>query len=153
MANRLIVLIFMSFLVLFARDKIEVKARDYFLDEKKGEALLSGDVVITRAKDVLKSGKLKIKMNGKKAVRYEASNKPSFHIYLGDKIYDGKGDIFIYDVPSDTYEIIGHAYIKEAKTKKELMGEKIIIDRKKLIYRVQSDEKRPAKFIFELDGK
>lgn len=130
--------------------KIEVKAKDYFLDEKNQYALLSGDVIITKAKDVLRSGKLKIFMKNKKAVKYEASNNPSFHIVLGDKIYNGKGDLFVYDVPKDIYYIIGHAYIKEVRTNKELFGDKIIIDRKKLIYKVKS-KNRPAKFIFELE--
>lgn len=132
---------------------IEVSAKNYFLDEKKGFAFLSGEVLIKKEKDILKAGKLHIKMQGKRAIKYEAREKPSFRIVLGDKSYEGKGDLFVYDVKTDIYEIIGNAYIKELNTSKELMGDKIIIDRKKLIYRVQSKDSHPAKFIFELHEK
>ncbi|HEC1756379.1 TPA: organic solvent tolerance protein OstA, partial [Campylobacter lari] len=67
-----------------------------------------------------------------------------------DKIYHGSGDEFVYNVAKDTYEINGNAKIIEVQSKKELIGDKIIVDRKNMTYRVVSKDKKPAKFVFEV---
>ncbi|MCV3463628.1 LptA/OstA family protein, partial [Campylobacter sp. FU_497] len=66
------------------------------------------------------------------------------------KTYHGSGDEFVYNVAKDTYEINGNAKITEIQTKKELIGDKIIVDRKNMTYRVASKDKKPVKFVFEV---
>ena len=135
-------------------NQIQVEALNFYFDENTGRSLLSGNVVVTYGKDVLTSGELVIFNNkDKKPVKYEASKHPKFKITLKDKVYEGSGDKFIYDVAKDTYEISGNAYISEIQSNKKLYGDRIIVDRKMNIYHVKSKDKKPARFIFDLDKK
>ena len=149
--RKIIFLLFFSFLNVFA-SKIEVSALNFYADENLGESILSGDVKIKKDKDILTSEKLIIYTNkNRKPIKYKATQNPQFSIYLKDKLYKGSGDVFVYDVVKDVYEIQGNAFIYEITTNKKLYGEKIIVDRKKNTYQVQSDNKKPTRFTFELE--
>lgn len=153
MAGRLIALLF--FCVSFSyTSKIEVQALNFYSDENLGKNILSGNVVVTRDKDILKAGELIIYTNKNyKPIRYEATESPQFEITLKDKLYKGSGNKLSYDVIKDIYEIDGNAFINEIQTNKKLHGDKIIVDKKQNIYRVESKNKKPAHFVFELENE
>jgi len=151
--SRKIIFIFLCLFKLNA-ELIEVQALNFYSDENSGKSILSGNVIITYGKDVLKADKLIIYTDKKrKALKYEAMQNASFSISLKDKLYRGSGDKFIYDVLKDTYEIEGNAYIQELTSDKKLYGDRIIIERKNNIYRVQSTQKKPSRFVFEVEQK
>ncbi|EOH3077194.1 LptA/OstA family protein [Campylobacter jejuni] len=134
--------------------QIEVKALNFYSDENKGESILSGNVEVIRGDDILNSEKLIIYTDkNRKPIRYEAMQNASFKIVLKGKTYKGSGDKFIYNVTKDTYEINGHAYINELGSNQKLFGDKIIVDRKANIYRVESKDQKPARFVFDLKDK
>lgn len=151
MACRALILFFACFTVLMA-DRIEVKALNFYADENAGKSVLSGDVVVKRDRDILSSDELVIFMDkSRKPIRYEAQKNAKFSISLRGKSYKGSGDKFIYNVNKDIYEIAGNAFIHELESDKKLYGDRIIVDRKANIYRVQSKDNKPARFIFELE--
>ncbi|TKX32285.1 lipopolysaccharide transport periplasmic protein LptA [Campylobacter aviculae] len=153
MFARKIILIFICISVSLAT-KIEVKALNFYSDENKGESVLSGNVEVKRGDDILNAEKLIIYTDkNRKPIRYEAMQNASFKINLRGKIYRGKGDKFIYNVESDVYEIKGNAYINEPENNQKLYGDRIIVDKKKNIYQVQSKDKKPARFVFDLKQK
>ncbi|MDO4674404.1 LptA/OstA family protein [Campylobacter sp.] len=132
-------------------DKIEVKALNFYWDENAGKSVLSGAVVVKRDRDILSSDELVIFMDkSRKPVRYEAQKNAKFNIKLKNKNYKGSGDKFIYIVNEDVYEIVGNAFIHELESGKKLYGDRIIVDRKASVYRVQSKDNKPARFVFEL---
>ncbi|EIP3022251.1 LptA/OstA family protein [Campylobacter jejuni] len=134
--------------------QIEVKALNFYSDENKGESILSGNVEVIRGDDILNSEKLIIYTDkNRKPIRYEAMQNARFKIVLKGKTYKGSGDKFIYNVNKDTYEINGHAYINELGSNQKLFGDKIIVDRKANIYRVESKDQKPARFVFDLKDK
>ncbi|TKX31976.1 LptA/OstA family protein [Campylobacter estrildidarum] len=150
MVARKIILLFFCISVSLAT-KIEVKALNFYSDENKGESILTGNVEVKRGDDILNAEKLIIYTDkNRKPVRYEAMQNASFKISLKGKIYQGKGDKFIYNVTNDVYEINGNAYISELKSNQKLYGDRIIVDKKKNIYQVQSKDKKPARFVFDL---
>lgn len=152
MVRIILALCFISFFAL--ANQVEISAERFFADEKKGENVLSGNVVVKRDKDVLHANKLLVITNKKrKAVKYIATGNARFEIVLQDKLYKGSGDELIYDVNNDSYEIIGNAFVEEIESKKKVIGEKITIDRKQEMYSVISSEQKPAKFVFELETK
>lgn len=152
MVRIILALCFISFFAL--ANQVEISAERFFADEKKGENVLSGNVVVKRDKDVLHANKLLVITNKKrKAVKYIATGNARFEIVLQDKLYKGSGDELIYDVNNDSYEIIGNASVEEVESKKKVIGEKITIDRKQEMYSVISSEQKPAKFVFELETK
>ncbi|EAH8610293.1 OstA family protein [Campylobacter jejuni subsp. jejuni 60004] len=134
--------------------QIEVKALNFYSDENKGESILSGNVEVIRGDDILNSEKLIIYTDkNRKPIRYEAMQNARFKIVLKGKTYKGSGDKFIYNVIKDTYEINGYAYINELGSNQKLFGDKIIVDRKANIYRVESKDQKPARFVFDLKDK
>lgn len=151
---RLILLLFFAPILLCGASQVEISAEHFFANEKKGENILRGNVVVKRDKDLLHASKLVVLTNKKrKATRYTASGNTRFEIMLKDKLYKGSGDELIYDVAKDTYEINGNAVVEEPATNKKVSGDKIIIDRKQEVYSVFSDDEKPAKFVFELEEK
>ena len=151
MAYKSLIGLFLTFNIIFA-DSIEVKALNFYADENAGKSILSGNVVVSRGKDVLNTEELIIFMDkDRKPLRYEANKNPKFSINLSGKTYKGSGDKFIYNVLKDTYEINGNAFIHEINTDKKLYGDKIIVDRKANVYQVQSRQNKPARFVFELE--
>lgn len=133
---------------------IEILANSFYADENKGYSLLSGDVVISREKDILKAQKVNIYTDKKnRPLRYVATDEASFEIMLNGKLYKGKGDELVYIVAQDTYEINGNAFIQEESNKQQVQGDKIVINLKKGVYSVTSKDKKPTRFVFELDEK
>ncbi|EAI0652486.1 lipopolysaccharide transport periplasmic protein LptA [Campylobacter coli] len=134
--------------------QIEVKALNFYSDENKGESVLSGNVEIIRGDDILTAEKVIIYTDkNRKPTRYEAMQNAKFKIVLKGKTYKGSGDKFIYNVAKDIYEINGNAYINELQSNQKLYGDKIIVDKRNNVYRVESKDKKPARFIFDLEQK
>ena len=150
---RLAVILCLS-LLFAAAQKVEIRANSFYADEKKGEHILNGNVFVKRDKDTLQASKLVVFTDKKrKAKLYHATGNARFEIALKDKFYKGRGDELIYDVIKDAYEISGNAFVEETTSNQRLTGEKIIIDKRQESYTVISDEKKPVKFVFELDEK
>ncbi|MCX2682369.1 organic solvent tolerance protein OstA [Campylobacter sp. MIT 21-1685] len=151
-ASRIVV--FLMCVNLSLATQIEVKALNFYSDENKGESILSGNVKVKRGDDVLHSEKLIIFTDSqRKPIRYEAIQGARFEIVLKGKTYKGSGDKFVYKVADDSYEINGNGYINEMQSNKKLYGEKIIIDRKNGVYKVESTNEKPARFVFDLGQK
>lgn len=53
----------------------------------------------------------------------------------------------------DIYEIDGNAFINELESNQKLYGDRIIVDKRNNVYRVESKDKKPARFIFDLEQK
>ncbi len=135
-------------------NQIKVQALSFYADENTEKSILSGNVIVNHGSDTLSSDELIIFSDkNRKPIKYEANKRAKFKITLKGKVYEGSGDQFIYDALKDTYEINGNAYISEIQSSKKLYGNKIIVDRKANIYRVESKDKKPAHFVFDLDKK
>lgn len=145
--------VFLSLLCLNA-NQIEVSANEFKGDELSGRSVLSGNVLVKRDKDILRSEKLVIYTDKKRQpIKFVATGNANFELFLKDKAYKGKGDEFIYHAKSDSYEIKGNAFIEELTTKKRLYGNTIFVDRKKQTYSISGSKDKPARFIFELEQK
>ena len=150
---RLALILFLPLLLMGAQ-KVEIRANSFYADEKKGENILSGNVFVKRGEDILQAAKLVVFTDKKRRAKlYHATGDARFEIALKDKFYKGRGDELIYDATKDSYEISGNAFVEELTSKQRLTGKKIIIDKRQESYSVVSDEKKPVKFVFELDEK
>lgn len=140
-----------------AQEQVEVTADNFFADEIKQISVLTGNVRIKKgAYDTLNSNKLTIYFDAKRQpTKYVATGNANFKILLNEKHYDGKGGVLTYDPTAEAYTLEGNAYLHEAETKKEVFGDKIIVNRKKGTYEVKSGggEKKPVKLIFQVDDR
>lgn len=140
-------------------EQVEVTADNFFADEIKLETVLTGNVHIKKgAYDTLDSNKVIIYFDkDKKPIKYVATGNAKFKAIVNQKHYNGKGDTLTYEPGNDTYILNGNAYLNEIETKKEVFGERIIVNQTKGTYEVQSfrseksQDKKPVKLIFQIE--
>ena len=139
-----------------ASEKVEVTADNFFADEVKQISILTGNVTIKKGDyDTLKSDKLTITFDkNKQPTKYTATGNANFKILLNSKHYDGKGGVLTYTPTNETYTLENSAYLHESESKKEVFGDKIVVNREKGTYEVKSGsgaEKKPIRLIFQVE--
>ena len=139
-----------------ASEKVEVTADEFFSDEVKQISHLSGNVTIKKGSyDTLKSDKLTITFDkNRQPTKYTATGNANFKILLNGKHYDGKGGVLTYTPTNETYTLENSAYLHESESKKEVFGDKIVVNREKGTYEVKSGsgaEKKPIRLIFQVE--
>lgn len=139
-----------------ASEKVEVAADEFFADEVKQISILTGNVTIKKGDyDTLKSDKLTITFDkNKQPTKYTATGNANFKILLNGKHYDGKGGVLTYTPTNETYTLENSAYLHESESKKEVFGDKIVVNREKGTYEVKSGsgaEKKPIRLIFQVE--
>lgn len=139
-----------------ASEKVEVTADEFFADEVKQISILTGNVTIKKGDyDTLKSDKLTITFDkNRQPTKYTATGNANFKILLNGKHYDGKGGVLTYTPTNETYTLENSAYLHESESKKEVFGDKIVVNRTKGTYEVKSGsgaEKKPIRLIFQVE--
>ena len=139
-----------------ASEKVEVTADNFFADEVKQISILTGNVTIKKGDyDTLKSDKLTITFDkNRQPIKYTATGNANFKILLNGKHYDGKGGVLTYTPTNETYTLENSAYLHESESKKEVFGDKIVVNREKGTYEVKSGsgaEKKPIRLIFQVE--
>ena len=147
---------FLASLFANASEKVEVTADNFFADEVKQISILTGNVTIKKGDyDTLKSDKLTITFDkNKQPTKYTATGNANFKILLNGKHYDGKGGVLTYTPTNETYTLENSAYLHESESKKEVFGDKIVVNREKGTYEVKSGsgaEKKPIRLIFQVE--
>ena len=139
-----------------ASEKVEVTADNFFADEVKQISILTGNVTIKKGDyDTLKSDKLTITFDkNRQPTKYTATGNANFKILLNGKHYDGRGGVLTYTPTNETYTLENSAYLHESESKKEVFGDKIVVNREKGTYEVKSGsgaEKKPIRLIFQVE--
>lgn len=139
---------------LFA-EQVEITSDSFFADEGKQISNFTGNVRIKKgAYDELNADKVVVHFDAKRQpLKYVATGNANFKVALKDKHYDGKGDVLTYEPKNATYTITGNGYLHEAETNKNVYGEKIVVNQNEGTYSVNSGEKKPVKFIFQVEDK
>ncbi|MDO5045881.1 lipopolysaccharide transport periplasmic protein LptA [Campylobacter sp.] len=142
-----------GFLPLFA-EQVEITADDFYADEKKLISEFSGNVKIKKGKDTLTANKVLIHFDSKRnPLKYVASGDAKFKVFIQNKNYNGSGNELIYEPVSNLYTINGSGFLHEVETDKKVYGEKITVNQNSGTYSVNSANKKPVKFIFQVEDK
>lgn len=146
--------------LLFAKtDKLIIDAKNFEANDAKGISIFTGNVKLTKAKDLLLADKLEVymspKVEGKKRLplKYIATGKVKFEIVSNGKEYSGKGDKVIYNPSKQQYTIIGNGFLKEKVEDRKLYGDKIYINQVTGEARVSGTAKKPVRFILNVESK
>jgi lipopolysaccharide export system protein LptA len=135
-------------------ETVEVVADKFYADEIKQVTEFSGHVVVTKGKDKLVANKVTINFNKKKQpLKYIATGAAKIDMVMKDKVYFGSAETMIYDPMKDQYTLVTNAFLHEKITNKKVYGDRIWVDQKTGRYEVDSDGKKPVKFIFKVDEK
>lgn len=143
------------FYTLASANQVEVSADSFYADEKVGLGELVGNVTIKKGKsDTLSANRVKIYFDkNRKPQKYEAVNEAKFSILLDGKKYNGSGDLLTYEPKGQIYTLKGSAFLHEIDSDKKIFGDEIIVDQLKGIYNVKSKDKKPVKFIFQVEDR
>ena len=111
-------------------------------------------MIITKGKDKLVADKLVITFNKERQpLKYVASGNATIDMIMNESVYFGKAQTMIYDPIKDQYTLIKNAFLHEKVTNKKVYGEKIFVNQTTGRYEVESDGKKPVKFIFKVEEK
>ena len=133
---------------------VEVVADKFYADEKKQITEFTGNVIVTKGKDKLVAKKVVINFDKKRQpLKYTAIGDAKIDMIMNDKIYFGKAHTMIYNPIKDQYTLIKEAFLHEKVTNKKVYGDKIFVNQTTGRYEVESDGKKPVKFIFKVEEK
>ncbi|ANE33975.1 lipopolysaccharide transport periplasmic protein LptA [Campylobacter hyointestinalis] len=136
-------------------ERIEVTSEDFFADEKALVSDLKGNVVIKKGDyDTLNADFVKIFFDkNKQPIKYVATGNAKFKFILNEKNYDGSGEELTYEPSKQLYTLKQNAYIHEMQTDKKVYGDIITVNQLEGTYKVTSKDKKPVKFIFQIEDK
>lgn len=131
---------------------IDISADSFEVDNKKLRSVFTGNVYIQKDNSNIKSDKLIISFTKtKKPKSYIASGDIVFNINMNNKKYHGLSDSLNYNVDKKLYVLAGHASLSEVGTNNKVTGNKITVDEKNSIYKIESDSNNRVKFIYNID--
>ncbi len=146
-----------STLLFSQTQKLIIDAQNFEADDKKGISSFDGDVKIEMGKDKLAANSVDIyfetnKNTGKKTpLKYIATGKVKFEIVNEQKHYKGKGNKVIYFPSKQEYTVIGNGFIEELNDNRKIYGDKIYVNQVSGEAKVQGSEKKPVRFIIDIE--
>jgi len=152
-----ILILFLGLIIvnLYAQsEKLEVSAKSFETDLKKGITELNGDVVITKGSDKLWADKVVIYSNQKnQPQKYTATGNVRFYAKLPDKEIKGRAKNAIYDVIKDEYQLIDSAVLEEIDKQNIVKGNLIIFNPSTQEASVKGSQKKPSTMSFIIENE
>ncbi|WP_170018508.1 lipopolysaccharide transport periplasmic protein LptA [Campylobacter sp. RM16190] len=153
-AGKKIILAFVFSILPLVAQNVEVTADDFFADENKFISELSGNVSVKKGKDILTADKVVIHFDkNRNPIKYVATGNAKFKVLIKDKNYNGSGNELVYEPKSNLYTINGSGFLHEVDSDKRVYGEKISVNQNSGTYSVNSGNKKPVKFVFQVEDK
>lgn len=147
-------LLFFTLVAIVVAQNVEVTAEKFSASELVGRSEFTGNVVVKKGEDILKSDKLTILFDKKrKPTKYEAFGNASIDMTIDTKSYYVKGDKLIYEPNSKLYKVEGNAFLHDKTTNKKVYGDFIKVDQSKGIYEVDGHANKPVKFVFQVEDE
>ncbi len=139
---------------IFASQKLEIEAKKFYSNEKKGFLEFKGNVKIQKGVDTLFTEKVVVKLDKKKKpIEYETFGGSSFSISMKNKVYKGSCEKIIYQPKLLKYTLRNGVEIREVNTNNKIEGDEIIIDKRVGEVKVNSKDEKPVKFTFDIEEK
>ncbi|MDD2652611.1 MAG: lipopolysaccharide transport periplasmic protein LptA [Sulfurimonas sp.] len=113
---------------LFAQE-LQVKAKLFNADQKKGVSIFEGDVNIIKGSDELNASKVTIHTNAnQEPTQFIAEGNASFKIKtLEGALYTGKAQKVIYLPQKKEYHFFQNVHLKQLNEKKEIIGDEVVL--------------------------
>lgn len=137
-----------------ANSELKVQAKSVESDLKKGQTVLSGEVIVTKGEDTLWADKVVVETNKKnEPLKYTATGNVRFYAKMPDKQMKGRAKKAIYDVKKDEYQLIDNAIIEEIGKNNTIKGNIITLNPTTQEASVRGSESKPSVLTFILDEK
>jgi lipopolysaccharide export system protein LptA len=135
--------------------ELEIVSQSYKGDQKKGISVFSGNVKVKKGKDTLSAQEI--------VIYTDSSNKPNklvadggvafFIVTEGNASYKGNAMRVVYLPNEQEYQFYENVHLLELSEKKEIKGEKIIVNMLSGEASASGASKEPVKMIFQLKDK
>jgi lipopolysaccharide export system protein LptA len=130
---------------------LEVSADKFEHLEKEQKAIFQGHAHATQEKSRIDADKFVVLFDKEGETReYQALGKVRFEIVKPDRHFKGHCQKLIYNVPKDTYRLLGKAVVQDLINHRTMSGEEIFLDNKTGRATAKSDRKGPVKFVFPM---
>ena len=137
---------------------LKIDAKHFESNKQKNILHFTGDVKMTKNKDILLCQKLVINTepsttDATKQIPkdYKATGNVSFVLYTADNVLKGKGDVVYYYPNEKRYIIIGNGFLEDTKEGKKILAEKIYIDELTGRTKIDGAKNKPIQFRLRLN--
>lgn len=145
---RIIFLILISILLLFSKNKIEVKANHISYKNQNKLLLLKGNVEIKEGANFLKAQEVNAVLEDNKIISYEAKDEVEFFYQDVDREYRIIANSVNFDAQTEDYTINGDVIIEDNISSK-MEANKVTINQKENKLIIEGN-KKPVKLEFEM---
>jgi len=147
----LLIFIVILQMILFSQE-LKIKADEFQADQSKGFSVFTGNVRIKKVNDELNASKVTIYTDKKnKPVKYVAQGDVSFIIKTKkDAEYRGVAQKVIYLPIKQEYHFFGSVHLRQTGEKKEIFGDKVILQSSNGKAYAKGIEKEPVIMIFDI---
>ncbi len=140
-------------MTLFA-EKVEITSDSMKAENLKKEVHFIGNVKVKQLKSWLNGDKIIVYFDeNNETDMYEAIGSVSFEFKKEDSFYKGSADKVIYYPKKSQYILTGKAVIDDVLNKRHVNGDFITLDTITGNANVKGNEKKPVKFIFDMENK
>jgi lipopolysaccharide export system protein LptA len=134
-----------------AVENLEVSADKFEHLEKEKKAIFRGNAHATQGKSRIDAETFVVFFDEKGEAReYRALDRVRFEIVKPERHIRGRCEKLVYDVPADTYRLMGNARVEDLINHRTMSGEEIFLDNKTGRATAESDRKGPVKFTFPM---
>lgn len=144
----------MGFSLLLFADKVEIVSDTMEAQNLKKEVHFVGNVKIKQLKNSLYGDKVIVYFNdNNKTKKYEAIGAVRFEFEQEKGHYKGHADRVTYYPLKSQYILKGKAVIDDVVNKRHIDGNEIILDVLTGKVKIKGSNKKPVKFIFDMENK
>ena len=134
------------------KENMEVSAKNFHSNLKKGITELEGEVIVSKGDDRLWADKVIIEMDkNNKPLKYTAIGNVRFLAKLPEREMRGRAKRAIYDAKKDEYQLIDNAFIEEVGKKNTIKGNVIIFNPKTQEASIQGSNQKPGVMTFIIE--
>ncbi|WP_295737417.1 lipopolysaccharide transport periplasmic protein LptA [uncultured Helicobacter sp.] len=152
--TKFVFLLFLCVCVWGQDEILQVSAKSFKSDMKKGITELQGEVVVTKGGDTLWADKVIIETDKKnRPQKYTAIGNVRFHTKMPDKEMKGKAKKAIYDVAKDEYQLIDNAMIEEIGKQNTIKGNVIVFNPQTQEASIKGSNQKPGVITFIIEDK
>jgi lipopolysaccharide export system protein LptA len=131
---------------------LDIQADSFLSNQSKNIIEFKGNVVMVKGKDTIKANEVivytKISKDTNKTIakKYKAIGDVKFTIKQDTSFLKGHGEIVIYNIDDELYEIIGNGYLEDTVSQRILTGEKIYVNNKLNTIKIDGKKDKPVTF-------
>ena len=146
-------LLFLNICVFGASAQLEVSANAIQSDLKKGETILTGNVIVIKDEDKLWADKVVIEINKKnQPLKYTATGNVRFYAKMPNKEVNGRAKKAMYDVQKDEYRLIDNAMVEESNKHNIIRGNLIVFNPTTEEASIKGSNQKPSVITFTMDN-